>query len=152
MKIRTDYKVITDPFSGNDYVVVPPIVPDVAIIHAFKGDSNGAVITDSYRNDRLLAMAATKTIAVVEKIVESDEVIPGKFGVYVSALHVDAVVVAPHGAHPTGCRDQYFLDMPHLTEYMEAAKTEDTFAEYLAKYITGPETHEAYLKIAGCRG
>lgn len=152
MKIRKDFHIMKDPFSGNDYVVVPPIVPDVAIIHAFKGDRYGAVITDSFRNDRLLAMAAKKTIAVVEEIVEPEDVVPGKYGVFVSAVHVDALVLAPNGAHPTSCREKYSLDAAHIMEYMEAAKTEESFKAYLDKYIIGPENHEAYLEVVGPGG
>lgn len=152
MKVRQDLHVVKDPFSGNDYVVVPPIIPDVAVIHAFKGDHNGAVITDSFRNDRLLAMAAKKTIAIVEEIVDPDDVVPGKYGVYVSALHVDAVVLAAHGAHPTSCRGKYGLDPTHIMTYMQATKTEESFKAYLEKYITGPENHEAYLEEVGLGG
>ena len=141
-----------DPYTGNEYVVVPPIVPDVAVIHAFMGDHTGSVITDSFRNDRLLAIAAKETIAVVEELVDPDEVMPGKHGVYVSAFHVDAVVVAPHGAHPTACRSRYGLDQAHMMEYMEAAKEEGSFMSYLKKYIIEPENHEEYLNLVGLGG
>lgn len=147
MKIRKDFRVMKDPFSGNDYLVVPAIVPDVAVIHAFRGDPYGSVITDSFRNDRLLAMAAKKTIAVVEELAEPNELLPGENGVYVSMAHIDAVVVAPRGAHPTACRDKYDIDIDHIVTYMEAAKDEDSFSEYLEKYITGPENHAEYLDL-----
>lgn len=147
MKIRPDFKVLTDPYSGDDYVVVPSIVPDVAVIHAFAGARSGAVVTDSFRNDRLLATAAKKTIAVVEELVDEDDVTAGRFGVYVSAVHINAVVHAPHGAHPTSCRERYDLDVSHLSEYMEASKTEETFKEYLNRYIIGPKDHEEYMHV-----
>ena len=152
MKIRPDFTVLKDPFSGDDYVVVPPIVPDVAVIHAFLGGRSGAVVTDSFRNDRLLAAAAKKTIAVVEELVDDDDVLAGKFGVYVSAVHVDAVVHAPHGAHPTACRERYGPDVAHLGEYMAASKTDETFTAYMDKYILGPKDHEEYLQVVGRGG
>lgn len=152
MKIRQDIVVMKDPYSGDEYAVVPPIVPDVAVIHAFLGDRTGAVVTDSFRNDRLLATAAKKTIAVVEELVDEDDVVAGKFGVYVSAVHIDAVVVAPGGAHPTACRERYGPDLAHLGEYMEASKTDETFKAYLDKYITGPKDHEEYLEIVNGGG
>jgi len=152
MKIRPDFKIIKDPYSGNDYVAVPPIVPDVAVIHAFVGDRSGAVITDSFRNDRLLAIAAKKTIAVVEELVDEDDVVAGKFGVYVSAIHIDAVVPAPHGAHPTSCRERYGPDVAHLSEYLEASKTDETFEAYLNRYIIEPEDHEEYMQVISAGG
>jgi len=151
MKMRPDLKVMKDPFSGDDYVVVPPIMPDVAVIHAFQGDRYGNVVTDSFRNDRLLAMAAKKTVAVVEQLVEPDDLLPGKYGVYVSTAHIDAVVVAPMAAHPTACRDRYDIDAPHIAEYMEASKDESAFNAYLDRYIRGPASHEEYLIAAGRR-
>lgn len=141
-----------DPYTGHDYAVVPAIVPDVAVIHAFMGDRTGAVVTDSSRNDRLLAMAARKTIAVVEELVDPDDLMPGKFGIYVSPLHIDAVVVAPQGAHPTGCRSRYELDCLHMLAYIEASKQEDSFASYLQKYIIEPKNHEQYLDIVRSGG
>jgi glutaconate CoA-transferase subunit B len=54
MKIRPDVRVMKDPYTGNEYAVVPPIVPDVAVIHAFMGDRTGAVITDGFRRGNLV--------------------------------------------------------------------------------------------------
>ena len=140
---------MTDPFSGDDYVVVPAVKPDAAIVHGFVGDRFGGVVLDSTRNDRLLAMAAKKTIVVVEKIVEPEEVLCGPHGVYLSAIHVDAVVEAPGGAHPTGCRGHYPMDAGHLFAYMEAAKDEAAFKEYLDRFILGPANHDEYLDLVG---
>lgn len=152
MKIRKDFKVIQDPYSGDDYVVVPPIVPDVAVIHAVKGDRFGNVIVDALRNDRLLAMASKKTIAVVEELVDPEEVLPGRNGVFVAHAHIDAVVVAPGGAHPTACSGKYGLDKPHLQAYMQAAKAQDTLDAYIDTYILGPADHAAYLGLVGHGG
>ena len=149
MKIRKDFVVMKDPFTGHEYVVVPPIVPDVAIVHGPLGDRFGGLVLDSARNDRLLAMAAKKTIAVVEKLVEPDQVLPGKHGVYTSGIHVDAVVQAPHGAHPTACRDYYPTDDLHIMSYVQAAGNENTFQEYLEQYILGPADHGEYLRRVG---
>ncbi len=149
MDILKDYAVMKDPFTGHDYVVVPAVVPDIAVVHGFVGDRHGGVVLDSGRNDRLLAMAAKKTIVVVEKLAEPDDVIPGRHGVYLAPIHVDAVVHAPKAAHPTACLDHYPMDEGHLFGYMEAAKDETAFREYLDKYITGPADHAGYLDLVG---
>lgn len=149
MKIRKDLRVIKDPYSGKDYVVVPPIIPDVAVIHALKGDRFGGVTVLGSRNDRLLATAAKKTIAVIEALVEPDEVLPGLQEVYVAPLHIDAVVLAPGGAHPTACPGRYEVDAAHIMTYIAAAKDEASFQTYLDNYIVGPADHDAYLKTVG---
>ena len=84
---------------------------------------------------------------VIEELVDPDDLLPGRHGVYVSAAHIDAVVVAPRGAHPTACRGRYGIDTAHIMHYMEAAKNADSYRGYLEKYIIGPENHEAYLEI-----
>ena len=149
MKIRDDLKAVTDPYSGEDYVVVPPIRPDVAVIHGLTGDRFGGITVLGARNDRLLATAARKTIAVVEALVEPDEVLPGLQEVYVAPLHIDAVVVAPGGAHPTACPGRYEADAAHLAAYVAAAKDAAAFRAYLDTYILGPADHDAYLDAVG---
>jgi glutaconate CoA-transferase, subunit A len=149
MKVRDDFRIVRDPYTGKDYVVVPPIVPDVAVIHALKGDRFGGLTVLGARNDRLLATAARKTIAVVEELVEPDEVLPGLQEVYVSPIHIDAVVVASGGAHPTECPGRYGIDAAHLMTYLAAAKDEASFRKYLDTYIVGPPDHAAYLEAVG---
>lgn len=130
-------------------MVIPPIIPDVAIIHATKGDRFGGVTTLSRRDDRLLARAAKKTIAVVEEILEPDQVLPERDEVYISPVHVDAVVLARYGAHPTGCPGRYGVDANHINMYMKASKDERSFRQYLDDYICGPKDHDDYLRKAG---
>ena len=151
MKIRPDLKTVKDPYTGIEYVVVPPIMPDVAVIHATRGERGGGVTTRSDRNDRMLAMAAKKTIAVVEELVDPDRLLPGPHEVYVAAVHIDAVVPAPGGAHPTGCPGLYGIDERHITAYVAAAREEESFQQYLEKYILAPKDHSAYLATLGFR-
>lgn len=138
-----------DPYSGREYVVIPPIIPDVAIIHATKGDRFGGVTTLSMRNDRLLALAARKTIAVVEKLLEPDEVLPGRNEVYIAPVHIDAVVLAPRGAHPTAFPGEYGVDEEHIKAYMKSSKDDGSFSRYLDEFIFGAKDHSDYLKKVG---
>jgi len=149
LRIRPDLKTLRDPYGGMEYVVVPPIIPDWAIISATKGDRNGGITTLSGRSDRVLAMAARKTIAVVEELVEPDQVLPGLHEVYCAPVHIDAVVLAPGGAHPTDCPGRYAIDAAHMAAYVAAAKDESSFQAYLETYILEPRDHAAYLAKVG---
>jgi glutaconate CoA-transferase subunit A len=146
LKYRDDLKTVIDPYTGNEYVASPPIIPDVGVIFGYKGDRFGGVTTHSFREDRLVAMASNVTIAVIDELVEPEEVDPGLYEIYISPVHIDAVVVAPGGAHPTACPGKYEVDYTHLDEYVKAAKDEGLFQKYLDTYIFGPKDHEAYLK------
>jgi len=149
LRIRPDLKILKDPYTGMEYVVVPPIMPDWAVISATRGDRNGGILTLSTRSDRLLAMAARKTIAVVEELVEPDQVLPGLHEVYVAPVHIDVVVLAPGGAHPTDCPGRYDIDAAHMAAYVAAAKEESSFQQYLETYILEPKDHAAYLAKVG---
>jgi len=151
MKVRRDLRVIPDPYTGREYVVVPPVIPDLAIIHAVRGSRDGGVITLASRNDRLLAMAAKKTIAVVEELVPPAAVLAGRQEIFVAAPHIDAVVPAPGGAHPTGCPGRYETDEAHLREYLAAARHEDDFRAYLENYVFAPANHEEYMRLVHSR-
>lgn len=149
LKYRTDLRSVIDPNTGNEYVISPAIIPDVGVIHGYKGDRFGGVTTHSYREDRLIAMAANVTIAVVEELLEPDEVLPGLYEIYISPMHIDAVVVANGGAHPTACPGKYEIDYKHMDEYVAASKHDQLFQRYLDQYIIGPKDHEEYLEKVG---
>lgn len=135
LKARTDFRVIQDPFSGEDVVVVPPITPDVALIHALKGDPDGNILVDRLEDDHLLAQASQRVIASVEEMVPAGALAETPEGLFVPGLYVTALVLAPRGATPTGCRGYYAHDPGHLRRYLEAAKTPGAFRAYLDEQI-----------------
>jgi glutaconate CoA-transferase subunit A len=88
----------------------------------------------------------------VEELVEPEDVLPGRQEVFVASVHIDAVVLAPGGAHPTACPGIYETDAAHIREYVAASKDEQGFAAYLDKYIFGPADHGRYLEAVNFRG
>jgi glutaconate CoA-transferase, subunit A len=132
---RPDFKTIQDPFTGEEVAVVPPITPDVALIHALKGDLEGNLLVDRIEDDHLLAQASQCVIASVEEIVPAGALAETPEGLFVSGIYVTAVVYAPHGAYPTACRGYYAYDPVQIRRYVEAAKTADAFRPYLDAYV-----------------
>jgi glutaconate CoA-transferase, subunit A len=137
---RPDFKVILDPFTGEQVVVVPPITPDVALIHALKGDPEGNLLVDRLEDDHLLAQASHRVIASVEEIVPAGAMLETTEGLFVSGIYVTAVVHAPHGAFPAACRGYYGHDVAQIRRYVEAAKTSDAFHAYLDAYVFAKRT------------
>jgi glutaconate CoA-transferase subunit A len=131
LKARPDFQVIRDPFTGEEIVVVPPITPDVALIHALQGDLEGNLLVDRIEDDHLLAQASERVIASVEEIVPCGALEETAQGLFVSGLYVTALVHAPHGAFPTACRGYYDYDAGHIRTYVEATKTPEAFRAYL---------------------
>ncbi|MFN2302304.1 MAG: CoA transferase subunit A, partial [Anaerolineales bacterium] len=65
------FQQVTDPYTGEQVVVVPPLKPDVAIVHVQRADEEGnAQVWGILGEQRLAAFAAKKVILTAEEIVE----------------------------------------------------------------------------------
>lgn len=150
MKVRKDLKEYTCPLSGETLVALPPIKPDVSIIHVSMADRMGnAHIDGAVWLDEDLAKASGKVIISAEKIVETEEIIRTPSRANIPHFMVDAVVRAPYGAHPTSCFPFYTYDAYHIRKYLEASNNSNGFSEYLNTYVYQPKTHEEYLDRVG---
>ena len=143
-KVREDFRKVTDPYTGHEIFVVPPIRPDWAAIHAIRADERGNIVCSALESDRLAVLAARRTIVTVEEVVPEESLVARPGEIYLSALHIDTVVVAPRGAHPSACVHAYGIDRAHVETYLAAAKTEEGFQEYLDRFVRGM-TEEEYL-------
>ena len=153
LKYHPRMKVTEHPFnSGEEVVVAEAIRPDVGIAHALKADKFGNVIVPKRSEYALVAQASHRAVAMTEEIVDGELTMEQALeigGTLVPAIHIDAVVLAPHGAHPGGCSNNYPTDDVHMREYIESSKNDEAFAEYLDKYIYSLPDHEAYLTKIG---
>jgi glutaconate CoA-transferase subunit A len=150
MKVRKDLKEYTCPLSGEKLVALPPIKPDVSIIHVSMADRMGnAHIDGAVWLDEDLAKASGKVIISAEKIVETEEIIRSPGRANIPHFMVDAVVRAPFGAHPTSCFPLYTYDIKHIRKYLEVSDSDNGFPEYLNTYVYQTKTHEEYLDQIG---
>jgi len=150
LKMHPEFKVIDDPFTGKKVVLVPAIVPDVAIIHAHQADRRGNLrVLPPYVADVLFIRAAKKVIVTAEEVVSEEEM--KRIGPNVPYYETTAVAEVPFGAHPTSCYPHYAYDRKHISGYMKAAaKGPDGFREeYLDKYVFGVNSNEEYLELIG---
>lgn len=151
LKHRQDLKAEKNPFNpGEEVVVAQPIRPDVAVFHALKADRWGNAVTAGLRDDLMMARASRRVIVTAEEIVDC-ELTPGDAlgNTFLPAIDVDGVVQALFGAHPCSCGISYPVDEPRVKEYLEAAKSENTFRAYLEKHVFSPTGHEEYLRRSG---
>ncbi len=150
MKVRNDLKEYTCPLSGEKLVALPPIKPDVSIIHVSMADRRGnSHINGAVWLDEDLAKASGKVIVSAEKIVETEEIIRAPGRANIPHFMVDAVVRAPFGAHPTSCFPFYTYDINHIRNYLEDSKSLKGFSEYLEKYVYQTKANEEYLDLVG---
>jgi glutaconate CoA-transferase subunit A len=139
-----------DPHTGREVYTIPPLKPDVCLIHAQVCDIYGnTVIRGLRRFEHVMAKASAKVIVTAERVVD------GPLGedprvVNIASPQVDAVIEVPYGAHPTSSPGDYFLDEDHLRLYAERSRAGD-FDGYRAEFIDKPQDHIAYLESIGLR-
>lgn len=147
--LRPEFKVIRDPYSDQDVLLVPAIVPNVSLIHALQADRAGNLLLDEKEDDSLLAKASGVVIASTEEIVDTDTLRRLPYGVLLSEIYVTALVHAPGGAHPTACRERYGIDEAHLQQYRRLTRSDEAFREYLQRYVFELKDHATYLAEVG---
>jgi glutaconate CoA-transferase, subunit A len=126
------FKTVRDPYSEQDVLVVPAIVPDVALIHVQEADEDGnARIQGSVFEDTLMARAARRVIITAERIVDRDEIasMPGRTSI--PGFLVEAVVEAPRGAWPTSCAALYEYDEAVIREMLASASDTERLGRFV---------------------
>jgi glutaconate CoA-transferase subunit A len=148
------YVAMQNPFCDDkdEVVLLPALLPDVALIHAQQVGDDGTVRIDGLTfSDLEQAKAARTVIVSCEEIVDSAALRRSPDQNSLPSFLVDAIVEAPYGAHPTACFGRYDYDPEHLRRYGEAAKDDDRFSRYLEEWIVGSPSHEAYLAHVGAQ-
>ncbi len=133
LRVRPEFRVVENPYNpGEPVVVVPAIRPDVALIHGFRADPLGNVLTDPAQDAGLMARASRLTVVTVEEV-QDRPLDPGPG--FVPALYVGAIAVVPGGARPGACPGYYDRDEAEVKAYCGLARTEAGFADYLNRYV-----------------
>lgn len=136
----SDFRFVKSPYDdAEELLAMPALAPDVALIHAHRSDERGNLLTLSTDPffDELLARAAGKCFATVEKIVPTAELDMKRNARYnlVERAMITGVAEAPLGAHPTSAAPDYQLDLKHIKTYVESAASPEAWADYKAAFI-----------------
>ena len=151
LEVNDGLRTVTSPYSDAEYVAMPALNLDVALLHANRADARGNAqyLGPDWYFDDLFAMAAERTYVSCERIVE-----PGGFlaegpesTIRISRIYTDGVVEAPHGAHFTHCVPDYPRDEKVQKEYADSAKSPEAWAEFRARYVDIPEAD--YRRVIG---
>lgn len=142
---RSDFKIIDNPFGENDPIVLlPAIVPDIAVFHAPFADRAGNVYVGRQKELKMMAHAARRSLVTVERVVdfsllENDELAAASL----NALYVTAIAEAPRGAWPSNLPGHYDLDTEALAAYARAAASREGFQHWLAQQLDLRHDHAA---------
>jgi len=147
-RLHPEYAETTCPFTGEVLVAVPPLKPDVAIIHAPVGDAFGNLFMEQpYVLDEHFAGASKSVIATVEKIVPTEEL--HDRGVVIPGYFVQAIAEVPFGAHPASCYPIYSYDRAHMSTYVRAAAKPESADGYVADWVNVPGGEDEYRNKVG---
>jgi glutaconate CoA-transferase subunit A len=141
---------VTSPYDGEQIAVVPPLNPDVTIIHAQRADADGNVQAWGIAGvQREAALAARRVIAVVEELVDSSVVRDDPDRTLLPGTVVDAVCVEPFGAHPSYVQGYYDRDNGFYRDWDAISREPARLAAWLDEWVLGLEGRGAYVDRLG---
>lgn len=149
---RDALKIIKSPFTGEKILLIAPLKPDIAIIHASRADKYGNIqLFGSEMIIDEIARAAKKVIVSVEEIVCDEEIRKHPKYTIIPSFLVDAIIKIPFGAHPSGVYKYYDYDDKHINYYIKSSKNKDDFKKYLNEFIYETRDHFDYLEKIGIK-
>ena len=141
---------IDSPYGDGKVYAVPPLKPDVSIVHAQRADAAGNTqVWGLLGCQKEAAFAADRVIVVVEELVSEDVVRADPNRTIIPGLIVDAVVVEPLGAHPSYVQGAYDRDNRFYLEWDAITKDEDALQAWLREWVYDLDGRAAYAEKLG---
>jgi len=154
-RANPNYRRVVDPYTGCEVIVVPPLKPDVGIVHVQRADENGnAQIWGIIGEQKEVAFASERVIITAEEIVSEEVIRSDPNRTLIPGFIVGAVVHEPFSAHPSYTQGYYDRDNPFYMEWDKISESPAAVRDYLDQWVfgvkdraeywqkLGPETHE----------
>ena len=124
---------IVDPYGGAEYLAVPPLRPDVTVLHAWQASDDGNVQfawppEHLWDIDVMAARASSLVIVTVEQVVDAAEIAEQPQLTRLFSFEVDAVVELPGGSWPTSSPPLHSEDSVAIQEYVDSNGSIDLLA------------------------
>jgi len=143
-------KLIDDPYGTGKIAAVPPLNPDVAILHAQRADRRGDTqLWGLLGMQKEVAFAAKHVIVVVEELVDESIIRADPNRTLIPGLIVDAVVLEPYGAHPSYVQGYYDRDNDSYLAWDKLSQDHAAVLAWLDEWVYGLENHAAYVRKLG---
>jgi len=141
---------IRSPYSDETVYAVPPLNPDVTVIHAQRADSAGNTqIWGLLGCQKEAAFAAERVIVVVEELVDEAVIRADPNRTAIPGMIVDAVVVEPWGAHPSYVQGVYDRDNRFYLDWDPISRDEDALQAWLGEWVYELDGRAAYVDKLG---
>jgi glutaconate CoA-transferase subunit A len=141
---------IASPYGDETVYAVPPLNPDVTIVHAQRASAAGDTqVWGLVGCQKEAAFAADRVIVVVEELVEEAVIRADPNRTLIPGLIVDAVVVEPWGAHPSYAQGHYDRDNAFYLEWDAISRDEARLQAWLAEWVHGVSGRAEYAEKLG---
>ena len=141
---------IESPYGDGVVYAVPPLRPDVTIVHAQRASAGGDTqVWGLLGCQKEAAFAAERVIVVVEEVVDEAVVRADPNRTILPGLIVDAVVVEPWGAHPSYVQGAYDRDNRFYLDWDPISRDEDATQAWLREWVLGVSGRAEYLDKLG---
>ena len=141
---------IESPYGDGVVYAVPPLKPDVTIVHAQRADASGNTqVWGLLGCQKEAAFAAERVIVVVEELVDEAVVRADPNRTIIPGLIVDAVVVEPFGAHPSYVQGAYDRDNRFYRDWDAISRDEAATQAWLREWVHELDGRAAYIEKLG---
>jgi glutaconate CoA-transferase, subunit A len=139
------------PFTGEELAAVPAQRPDVGIVHVQQADRRGNIQFWGIPGvQKEIVLASARSIVTVEEIVDELELRPG--GIVLPGWVIDAVAVAPGGAHPSYAHGYYERDNDFYVRWDEISRDRERFAEWMQRHVLDTADIDEYHRSLRAEG
>jgi glutaconate CoA-transferase subunit A len=137
---QPEIRTVTSPYDdGEEYVAMPALPLDVALVHQNRADAagNAQFLGPDLYFDDLMCQAASRSFVTCERLVDTADF--ASFGSHhtqrISRLWTDGVVETPNGAHFTSCDPDYQRDEAFQKAYAASAASPEAWEQWRADWI-----------------
>jgi glutaconate CoA-transferase, subunit A len=144
LRVNRDLRTVRSPYSdGEEFVAVPALKLDVALVHMNRADArgNGQYLGPDPYFDDLFCLAAQRAYLSCERIVPTQDLLAGgpAQSLLINRAMVAGVVETPNGAHFTSCVPDYDRDEAFQARYAAAAGSPQDWESFRAEFLSGGE-------------
>jgi glutaconate CoA-transferase subunit A len=141
---------IESPYGDGVVYAVPPLKPDVTIVHAQRASEGGDTqVWGLLGCQKEAAFAAERVIVVVEELVPEEVIRADPNRTIIPGLIVDAVVVEPWGAHPSYVQGAYDRDNRFYLDWDPISRSADATEAWLDEWVHGVGGRAEYMAKLG---
>ncbi len=149
-KANPNFRRVADPYTGVEVVVVPPLKPDVAIVHVQRADASGnAQIWGIVGEQKESAFAAERVILTAEEIVSEEVIRSDPNRTIIPGFIVDAVCPVPYCAHPSYAQGYYDRDNNFYLAWDQISESRQSVQDYLDEWVFGVGDRSEYWQKLG---